>query len=145
MLAVYLCPTQHCPQLLRLGAGAISRLARGGEAVRVFRPIVAEAAGDAVLDALAEVAGHDPTAAWGATAEELVVNPTAAVGQVISRYRACADEVGRVLTSRVSQRNQRTGDRGEALQDRLILADPGGSCRVNVNVVAVTGEAVQRS
>ncbi len=97
MLAVYLCPTQHCPQLLRLGAGAISRLARGGEAVRVFRPIVAEAAGDAVLDALAEVAGHDPTAAWGATAEELVVNPTAAVGQVISRYRACADEVGRVL------------------------------------------------
>ena len=47
---------------------------------------------EAVLDALAEVAGQDPTAAWGATAEELLVNPTAAVGQVISRFRACADD-----------------------------------------------------
>jgi phosphate acetyltransferase len=97
MFAVYLCPTQHCPQLLRLGAGAISRLARGGEDVRVFRPIVAEAAGDAVLDALAEVAGHDPTVSWGATAEELLANPTGAVGKIISRFRIAADEADRVL------------------------------------------------
>jgi phosphate acetyltransferase len=97
MIAVYLCPTLHCPHLGQLGAGVLSHLAGRGGVVRVFRPIVAEAAGDPVLDALAEVAGEDPTAAWGATAEELLVNPTAAVGQVISRFRACADGADRVL------------------------------------------------
>ena len=97
MIALYLCPTLHCPHLVQLGAGVLSHLAGRGGVVRVFRPIVAEAAGDPVLDALAEVAGQDPTAAWGATAEELLVNPTAAVGQVISRFRACADGADRVL------------------------------------------------
>lgn len=97
MIALYLCPTLHCPHLVQLGAGVLSHLARGGGVVRVFRPIVAEATGDAVLDALAEVAGQDPTAAWGATAQELLANPTAAVGQVISRFRACADGADRVL------------------------------------------------
>ena len=97
MIALYLCPTLHCPHLVQLGAGVLAHLAKRGGVVRVFRPIVAEAAGDPVLDALAEVAGQDPTAAWGATAEELLVNPTAAVGQVISRFRACADGADQVL------------------------------------------------
>lgn len=97
MIALYLCPTLHCPQLLRLGAGVLAHLAGRGGVVRIFRPIVAEAAGDPVLDALAEVAGQDPSGAWGATAEELLANPTAAVGQAISRFRACADGADQVL------------------------------------------------
>ncbi len=97
MIALYLCPTLHSPHLLQLGAGVLAHLGRRGAAVRVFRPIVAEAEGDPVLDALAEVVGQDATTAWGATAGELLANPTAAVAQVISRFRACAGDADRVL------------------------------------------------
>ena len=89
--AVYLCPTEHCPHLLQLAVGLLPELAGRHGAVGVFRPIVAEAGGDQVLAAVQEhAAPRSGLPHWGATADEVLHDPSAAMAQVIARYFDCA-------------------------------------------------------
>ncbi|WP_300083332.1 phosphate acyltransferase, partial [Propioniciclava sp.] len=96
--AVYLCPTEHCPNLLQLAVGLLAELTGHYGAVGVFRPIVAEASADRVLDALVEQAGTGTGAPrWGATADECLENPAGAAAQVVSRFAECASRYDAVL------------------------------------------------
>jgi phosphate acetyltransferase len=84
--AVYLCPTAHCPQLGHLARGLLAELASRYGTVGVFRPIVADASGDAVLAAVAPAGIGTTQPAWGATADELLHDSAAAMAQVVARY-----------------------------------------------------------
>lgn len=88
--SVYLCPTEHCPHLLQFSLGLLAQLGAEQGSVGVFRPIVADPT-DRVLDALLRVT-HDPSATprWGATADEVLHNPSAAMSQIIARYADAA-------------------------------------------------------
>ncbi|WP_370585912.1 phosphate acetyltransferase [Tessaracoccus sp. MC1756] len=95
--SIYLCPTEHCPHLLQFAVGLLDDLGSRHASVGVFRPIVAEPT-DRVLGALLELAADDgPEPRWGATADEVLHNSTAAMAQIIARYADCAQRHDAVL------------------------------------------------
>ncbi|MDO5676749.1 MAG: phosphate acetyltransferase [Propionibacteriaceae bacterium] len=95
--SVYLCPTEHCPHLLQFAVGLLEHLSAGHHAVAVFRPIVAEPT-DRLLSALLSVTrANDDGPRWGATADEVLHNPTAAMAQIIARYADVAERHDAVL------------------------------------------------
>ena len=88
--SVYLCPTQHCPHLTQFAVGMLVHMGEHAGRVGVFRPIVAEPT-DAVLAAVVAASGRAEAPLWGATADEVLHNPTAAMSQIIARYAQCAE------------------------------------------------------
>ena len=95
--SVYLCPTEHCPHLLQFAVGLLGHLRDEYRSVGVFRPIVAEPT-DRILSTLLELVGDSSSAPrWGATADEVLHNPTAAMAQIISRYSGVAQRHDAVL------------------------------------------------
>lgn len=93
---VYLCPTQHCPHLTQFAAGMLVHMREHAGRVGVFRPIVAEPT-DEVLAAVARAAGSPEGPHWGATADDVLHNPTAAMSQIIARHGQCAERHDVVL------------------------------------------------
>ena len=95
--SVYLCPTERCPHLLQFAVGLLGHLREEHRSVGVFRPIVAEPT-DRVLSALLTFVGDTASEPrWGATADEVLHNPTAAMAQVIARYSEIARRHDAVL------------------------------------------------
>ncbi len=96
--AVYLCPTEHCPQLLQMAVGLLAQMADRYAKVGVFRPIVAEPVTDRVLGEVLRHAGSQESVRhWGATADEVLHNPSDAMTQIIARYSDCAAHYDAVL------------------------------------------------
>lgn len=95
VIALYLCPTLHCPHLVQLGAGVLSHLARGGGRA-VFRPDRRRGHGRRGARRPRRGGGPGPDGRVGRR-QRLLANPTAAVGRMISRFRACADGADQVL------------------------------------------------
>ncbi|GAA4903900.1 phosphate acetyltransferase [Tessaracoccus lubricantis] len=95
--SIYLCPTEHCPHLLQFAVGMLEPLGAQHASVGVFRPIVAEP-DDPVLAALLEQVDDDGAKPrWGATADEVLHNSTAAMAQIIARFAECAEAHEAVL------------------------------------------------
>src|SRR5699024_6320229 len=95
--SIYLCPTEHCPHLTQFAVGVLDHLGRHGRSVAVIRPIVAEPT-DRVLDELASATGQrSDLEAWGATADDVLHNPTAAMARIIARHSQLRDRHDVVL------------------------------------------------
>lgn len=96
--AVYLCPTENCPHLLQLAVGLLAEMNTRYNRVGVFRPIVAEPYTDRVLDEMRSYAGtHSGVQDWGVAADEILRSPSAAMTQIIARYKECAAHYDAVL------------------------------------------------
>ncbi len=88
--AVYLCPTEHCPHLLQIAVGLLPEMASRYGRVGVYRPIVAEPVADRVLNEMLRLTDpSDSLEHWGATADEVLHNPSGAMTQIIARYSDC--------------------------------------------------------
>ena len=100
--AVYLCPTEHCPHLLQIAVGLLPEMASRYGRVGVYRPIVAEPVADRVLNEMLRLTDpSDSLEHWGATADEVLHNPSGAMlnADDMNQVAAIVQEHGLYLLS----------------------------------------------
>ncbi|GAA4405269.1 phosphate acetyltransferase [Fodinibacter luteus] len=99
MTGLYLAGTEARSGKSAVAVGLVSRLARRHGRVGVFRPVVQRGEGDELLGVLLQEAHTDlsPARAWGVTHDALHDDHDRALGSVVDRYHAMAQDHDVVL------------------------------------------------